>query len=280
MAYCPYRGSETEEEFNVEHIIPEAIGGRQDYAIQVSKGINSHFGDTIDAALVNHPQVRALCIHYGIKGKRGLPELKLRGDAVTSDLKFDFSATDVRHIKVRVHNPVASDPDDASQKVLTYMNGDGDQEMARINKDMGRKGKDVVWEEEQSLDEVEVILQNEGNPVLAALGLAKIAFGGLIHEFPEYSHAPLADAWRRLLNAEDNEQVTQAGIEFSAYNQLAALKAVVPEVIQPWEHIVSIADCGSAGIFVAISLFGLENFHFIALASTTSHYGMEKGKYA
>lgn len=278
MPHCPYLGAETGEDFNVEHIIPEAIGGRKDYAIQVSKVINSRFGETIDAALVNHPQIRALCVHFQIKGKSGVPTLKVRGEALDLGLKLDFTASDETHINVRVRNPVAPAPDDEGLRVLTYMDGQGSREMERIAKDVAKDGKEVIWEQEQPLDEVEVRLYNDGNPFLAALGMAKIAFGGLLYEFPEFGKDPAASAWRNLLNASSPKEAHESGVEFSAYNQPEAVKALIPVAIQPWEHVVSIANCGPAGIFVAVSLFGLENFHFFARASTSSDNGMQEGE--
>ena len=79
MRYCPYLGTDTDDKFSKEHIIPEAIGERLDYSIDVSGTINSQFGDTIDAALVNLPPIRALCIAHEVKGKGGLPTLKVTG---------------------------------------------------------------------------------------------------------------------------------------------------------------------------------------------------------
>ena len=79
-------------------------------------------------------------------------------------------------------------------KVLSALDDQMKSEMARIERDMEKKGKSVVWEEEVSIFADEANLNNEGNPFRAALGMAKIAFGGLLHELPGYQNVYLRHA--------------------------------------------------------------------------------------
>ena len=64
-----------EKEFNREHIILEALGGKgdKDICLNVCTSCNSSFGTRVDASLLNQTITKYMRYKFKIKGKNGIP---------------------------------------------------------------------------------------------------------------------------------------------------------------------------------------------------------------
>ena len=64
-----------EKEFNREHIILEALGGKgdKDICLNVCTACNSSLGMRVDASLLNQDITKYMRYKFKIKGKNGIP---------------------------------------------------------------------------------------------------------------------------------------------------------------------------------------------------------------
>ena len=73
MTNCPYHppGKAHSADVSKEHIIPFAIGGSNDFAIQTCRECNSVMGDTVDPLLVNYPLIQIKRLLLGLDSTSG-----------------------------------------------------------------------------------------------------------------------------------------------------------------------------------------------------------------
>ena len=86
-----------EKEFNREHIILEALGGKgdKDICLNVCTSCNSSFGTRVDASLLNQTITKYMRYKFKIKGKNGIPnpfkgiEIKYVDTPIVGELKVN-----------------------------------------------------------------------------------------------------------------------------------------------------------------------------------------------
>ena len=86
-----------EKEFNREHIILEALGGKgdKDICLNVCTTCNSSLGTRVDASLLNQDITKYMRYKFKIKGKNGVPnpfrgvEIKYADTPIIGELKVN-----------------------------------------------------------------------------------------------------------------------------------------------------------------------------------------------
>ena len=85
-----------EKEFNREHIILEALGGKgdKDICLNVCTACNSSLGTRVDASLLNQDITKYMRYKFKIKGKNGIPN-PFSGSAQGEIFAVSFATSDV-----------------------------------------------------------------------------------------------------------------------------------------------------------------------------------------
>ena len=86
-----------DKEFNREHIILEALGGKgdKDICLNVCTSCNSSLGTRVDASLLNQSITKYMRYKFKIRGKNGIPnpfkgiEVKYADTSIVGELKVD-----------------------------------------------------------------------------------------------------------------------------------------------------------------------------------------------
>lgn len=268
---CPYSG-EAAEEFSDEHIFPHALGGGLDYKLRVSKKSNQELGDTIDAALINSPLIQAVRTELGIRSRSGEPTWQLTGTVRGTDTRVELTFRQGQEMIQRVINPITTDVHHPNSKIISGSKDDFDKFLRTFIRNHERKGHIVELGPETSLinQPLDVDLTFDMAAVKRALG--KIAFASLIHYLPEYINDPLVPEWRKLMSGSP-EEAMQARIYGTAFDADQILPTLFPK-LQPYEHGVTIGTLQKNRVLVAVSLFGLNFHHIIAVASDHETYGI------
>lgn len=156
-----------------EHVIPDALGSPNGFAVSASIKANNQFGSTIDVALVESDMVRMCSTRLGLRTRSGPSRLKLRGnltsDSSEVDLKFSPESVDVR-----LRSPIVKDESDEIVGVRGY-GDDAWKELGRISSDFAKKGKTVQAGSATPIDG-EVLTRVSVNARDIGQGLLKIAY--------------------------------------------------------------------------------------------------------
>lgn len=72
--WCPYLGREVNiDQTNVEHVIPLALGGSDEFVVRAETEMNSKLGSTIDGVLANEFLVAVRRVHFNARGHTRTP---------------------------------------------------------------------------------------------------------------------------------------------------------------------------------------------------------------
>lgn len=268
---CPYSGLSATI-FNDEHIFPHALGGGLDYKLRVSKSANEQFGDSIDVALIDSPLIQAVRTELGIRSRSGEPSWRLHGIVKGTDIKVEVTFRRGQDPILRVENPVSRDLGDPNVGLISCSQEDFDGFLQKFIKNHERKGNLVELGPESSLinEPIEFDLSVDLSVIKRAL--AKIAFASLVHYLPQYLQDPLVPEWRKLMSGSDAE-AKQAKVYGTAFDADQLLPMLFPR-LEPYEHAVTVAVLEKPRILVAVTLFGMNFHHIVAVASERETYGL------
>lgn len=171
---CPYTLQPVDEiRGSREHVIPDALGGPNGFAVRACATANSEWGHTIDAAFINSDIMRICASRIGLKSRSGLTSLKLRGELTSDGSPVDVTLSPAEN-EFRIRSPIVKD----ESGELVGVRGYGEQakrELDRVVADLRRKGKTVEVGLPNSV-EGEVHAHVRINARDLALGLIKIGY--------------------------------------------------------------------------------------------------------
>jgi hypothetical protein len=171
---CPYTCLPIESiDASREHIVPDALGGANGFALVADRVRNGQYGEGVDSRLIHSPLVSLMAVQHGVVTRSGDATLRQRGtlteggDAVDATFSKD-------EVSFRLRTPVVCD--EAGNLVAVRGFGDAAAaELRRIERDFKKKGRTVVAGEPSALgSEVKVGLAHNFDHVKQ--GLAKIAY--------------------------------------------------------------------------------------------------------
>lgn len=261
---CPYTTRAIADiETNREHIVPDALGGPNGFALRACQLKNTHYGASIDSRLIHAPWVNFQAASLGIDTRNGPTLMRARGELAT-----DGSAVDItfgkNSISSRLRVPVVRDP---VSGVITGVRGFGDDarnELARIQKQLRKKGREVSVDRSEPLNsKVKSRLSYDRREV--AHGLGKIAYlmtvWTLGDAFVETAGAGQYRAW---IEAEPSDDAFIAtGLRILPLKSVNKARPEVPKHF----HVLTCLRMGQQ-VATTVQLFGEALLGFGALVDT------------
>lgn len=173
---CPYTCLPISEvAASREHIVPDALGGPNGFALVADVARNSRYGETVDSRLINSTLMGQAAAEAGVMTRSGPATWSVRGyleaDGAAVQLTGSHAGVDFRF-----RHPVEVDAAAGGVRAIRGFGSAMDAEIARVRKDLGRKGRDLgILEERQTVNPV-VRGRFEHNISEALQGLTKIAY--------------------------------------------------------------------------------------------------------
>jgi hypothetical protein len=172
---CPYTCQPIETiDFNREHIVPDALGGPEAFCLAADRTRNSAYGSSVDARLIGSTLMGMLAARAGVATRNGQAAWKAKGHLVA-----DGSSIEVVGRKdamaFRFRKPVEVDQETRQVRLVKGFGCNLNTELARVQKDLRRKGLDLVAGVPHSLPS-SVHGSFEHNLAEATQGLIKIAY--------------------------------------------------------------------------------------------------------
>ena len=263
---CPYTLRKLSEmsKKNDEHIFPEAIGGPQSYSVRADETVNSTFGHTTDARLVNSKLIEMWRAIYGIEGRLGRePRAELKGEVVDMD----------QAVKVKIrqgapiveYEPLVKIDWDAKTAKLVAPADQSDKELQKLRKRLAAKGitlttTNSTLRENPTFDLKDVLKLPDVVP-----GALKIAYLAAFRELGDsFLDDPLNSEWQRVIKATRMAELVIAYLVLGAGRSHRLSPFMISEA--PWartlpdlsetEHRVVIYSAGQSGIYAVVELLG------------------------
>lgn len=172
---CPYTCVPIEKvDASREHVIPDALGGPNGFALVADVARNSQYGKTVDSRLINSTLMGQAAAEAGVITRSGPATWSMRGNVEADGAAVQLTGAHTA-VDFRFHQPVEVNAIEG----LMAIRGFGpavDKEIARVRKDLRRKGRDLgILEERQTVNPV-VRGEFEHNLSEALQGLTKIAY--------------------------------------------------------------------------------------------------------
>ena len=248
---CPYTCQPVSAiDASREHIIPDALGGPNEFALGADRACNSTYGEGVDSNLINSPLVSLSATRYGVETRSGEAQMRKRGvlTADASPVDVTFSKDEV---KLRMRMPVVKDENGN----LVAVRGFGyaaQAELQRLERDFKKKGRSVIAGEPTPLaPEVKVSLVHNHNHVQQ--GLAKIAYLATVWTVGDaFVNTSAGGLFRAYINsAPETDDLKAVGL---AAVRVDDLKEAMPDM--PGHYHVIICRRDGSQIATAIRLFG------------------------
>jgi hypothetical protein len=207
---CPYTCQPISAiEVSCEHIVPDALGGPEKFALAADKPRNSAYGASVDIRLIRSPLMGMAVAGAGVETRNGPWTWKTRGQLIADDAHVELIGSK-NSVQFRFRKPVDIDPETRQVRAVRGFGDDLDREMARVSKDFLRKGRQLVPIGTKVLDSG-VRGSFEHNLSEAVQGLAKIAYLATVWSVGDRFITTAAGAqYRSWLNAEPTAEALEA----------------------------------------------------------------------
>ncbi|MEX8195326.1 hypothetical protein [Comamonas guangdongensis] len=172
---CPYACQPISSiEVSCEHIVPDALGGPATFALAADKTHNSVYGASVDIRLIRSPLMGMIAARAGVETRSGPSTWKTQGHLVADGSPVELVGSKDA-VAFRFLKPVEVDPVTRRVQAIKGFGADVDKELARVTKDLKRKGWDLTPTGHEVLDS-NVRGSFEHNLSEATQGLTKIAY--------------------------------------------------------------------------------------------------------
>jgi len=249
---CPYTLEPIAEiDSNREHIIPDALGGPNGFALNADAMANSTFGDGVDATLINQPLMLMKASQAEVETRSGPVVVKLQGTLVSDGSPSDIRIFEDGRATFRSRIPVVKDPN-TGEVIGVRGYGDAAKKQAdALRAGNAKKGRIVVTGESVAGDPTtNVRLRHD----LAAddQGLGKIAYLTAVWTLGDtFIDTPAAAAFRKLIfGPPTRESIDASGVRVLRDDGSEA--PFIPPSAR--EHHLICATTGGT-LFVYVSLF-------------------------
>jgi hypothetical protein len=172
---CPYTCQPISAiEVSSEHIVPDALGGPESFALAADKPRNSAYGASVDIRLIRSPLMGMAAARAGVETRNGPSTWKTQGQLVADDSPVELIGSK-DSVQFRFRKPVEVDPETRQVRAVKGFGAGVDRELARVSADLLRKGRELVPIETKVLDSG-VRGSFAHNLSEAVQGLSKIAY--------------------------------------------------------------------------------------------------------
>lgn len=272
------RKNKYEDDFNDEHVIPDAISGY--YHINtVCTVCNSRIGSKIDVKLTKHTVVELIRFSLNIKGKTG---------KIPSPLARDYDVSGEKGYRVRLENsadgklipkvlPNIKETGKHNEFILILDKTDEAKANIIISKFLNRKG---YSSDQAKLMQVEYISEDttlQGQLAIDIKGfkiaLLKIAYEFTVSQIPKYFNDPLSVKISRILEdadydaAETDIEYLNNGIDKDSFTLLEKLVDLEND-----NHYIILMNIPDGGLVCLIKIF---NFFYIAIKMSSQLYDVD-----
>ena len=251
-----------------EHIIYEALGGSRWFSLKADADENSRFGSGTDARFLNSIVVKAWRIHHRILGKSDKDlSLRMQGTVKETEQKVEVTlkqgSAEVDYLPRIVRDPGATTGE------MKISADKLDKELARVTKDFAKKGirLTVTGQTSHGLQELDLPFQVELPHIWAGI-LKMLYLTGCYFLGDSFLDDPLNPAWRRAIQAQTMEELSNSGIRFRQTDSGGS-----PCPLQPTQHCILLTNAGSHGHLAMAHLFGGQ-IGVLAVLSEKGQFGM------
>lgn len=149
---CPYTTKPVSEiRASREHIVPDALGGPEAFALRACEAKNSDYGSTVDSRLIHSPNVSFLTMSLGIKTRSGPARMRTRGELLSDGAPVDIVFSK-NSIDTRLRTPVVKDADTGEIVGVRGFGDNAKKEFDAIQKRLRRKGREVTYTRSEPMD--------------------------------------------------------------------------------------------------------------------------------
>lgn len=174
-AICPYTCQPIADiTISREHIVPDALGGPESFSLAADKDSNSNYGASVDIRLIRSPLLGMAAARAGVKTRSGPATWKTQGVLAEDGSLVELVGSHDR-MTFRYRKPVEIDPVTRQVQAVKGFGDELDKEMARVTRNLRRKGRDLVPAETRVLDSL-VKGSFQHNMSETTQGLVKIAY--------------------------------------------------------------------------------------------------------
>lgn len=275
---CPYtlKPLASLPEVNDEHIFPDAIGGVKDFCVRVDAKGNSDLGSKIDAPLIESFLIAGLRMQHGIKSRSGAPRWKMDGVLKDSGRKVQVVFPESGDVEVEIRKPVEM-ADGGAKGKLVLRPDQRDAFLKQFIENHKKKGRTVIVSAESASRVSEVEIPIAVDLLALKRAMLKIAYLSVYELLGDaFLDDPLIPEWHKGFMSNDPEVARTARIHGVAFDSSQVLNLVLPP-LQSYEHAVVVANLQQQGPVVGVALFGTGFHSLVAIASETSHYGLDVG---
>jgi len=262
MRFCPYLGNETDEPFNREHVIPDAIGGADNFCIDVCESMNSKGQELIENSFVHDYSMQRPKAECNVSSRSGQkPQYKVEGEfddgtkvRVAIDAEGNQTVIPVKPVdKVETENP-----DGSRNLEVTILLHDSDPNLKHLEKVEAANAKisEVTNRVESELGG-SIRAETTIDRTALLRGYAKIAFAACCFKFPEWAKCVVAGEYRQLLDESWEPSNGSWAVKWQWLQQGDEKHVLFPEV-SACQHVIVLYGCGNGKLICGVKLFGGE----------------------
>lgn len=207
---CPYTCEPISAiEVSCEHIVPDALGGPEIFALAADKTRNSAYGASVDIRLIRSPLMGMVAARAGVETRSGPSTWKTQGQLMADGSPVELVGSKDA-LAFRFRKPVDVDPETRRVRAVKGFGADLDKELARVTKDLLRKGWELVPTATQVLGS-DVRGSFEHNLSEATQGLTKIAYLATVWAVGDgFINTAAGAQYRRWLDVEPTAEALEA----------------------------------------------------------------------
>lgn len=193
---------------NREHIIPDALGGPNGFALAADAQRNLDYGRSVDSRLINSPLLGMLAAAARVQTRSGPATWKSSGTLIADGSRVEMVGS-AGQMAFRFRKPVEVDPSTGRVHAVRGFGADVDKELAQVRKNLKRKGWALQQVESKVLGAA-VKGGFEHNISEMAQGLTKIAYLATVWAIGDgFIRTDAGAQYRRWIDAEP----TEAGLD-------------------------------------------------------------------
>lgn len=262
MRFCPYLGKETDETFNKEHVIPDALGGADKFCIEVCESMNSKGRDLIENGFVHDYSMQRPKTECNVISRSGqTPQYKVEGefyDGTKVRIAID-AVGEQTLIPVKPVEKVETENHDGSKTLeVTILMHESDPNLKNLEGvEAGIAKRGEITKREESELGGSIRAETEINRTALLRGSSKIAFAACCFKFPEWARCSVAAEFRTLF--EDSWDPTEGrwGVKWQFLQKGDPKHVLFPEV-GGCQHVVVLYGSGDGKLLCGVKLFGGE----------------------
>ena len=182
-----------------EHIIPDALGGPNGFALNADAKVNSAFGNGVDGTLINQPLMLMKASQAGVRTHNGAVVVKLQGTLVSDGSPTDIRIFEDGQATFRSRIPVVKEPTTGEVIGVRGYGEAAQQQVDALRAGHARKGRAVVAGKPVVGDSTTNV-QVKHDLAADDQGLGKIAYLTAVWTLGDaFIDTPTAAAFRKLI---------------------------------------------------------------------------------